>query len=676
MRYSSIVLGLFLFVCARTTPAQLRIVQYNAGAVKPGLSTILEQIGHESVNGVAKPIDVLLVQEQASATDVANMAAALNGIYGAGTYAAAPYTGFSSGGGLPGMVYRTSTVNVVATVAIGNVNSSSNARQTLRYRLAPVGYSGSAAEIYIYNSHFKAKGNDPTADEARRGVEAQFNRANADALGAGVNAIFAGDLNLYSGSEVGFTSLTAAGNAKAYDPAAAPANWSGSANRKFHTQSPVISANYEGQVTGGMNDRFDFQLVTANLQDGHGLSIIPNSYHAFGNNGTQPLSGAINSASNTWNPAGLTVSRTTVLNALTTSSDHIPVVADYQLPAKMSASLTQLPPARVIVGGAAAAKVSVTNVAPVAVAVGADSLDYTVAGSGDVTGNTTGNVAALAAANVHTLSLDTSTPGNKSGTVSVTGTSQAVANGSFTQNVSTTVLAHARPSFSTSASQTDLTFDLGVVAMGPGSVSRSLSLYNLSAGTGVPTAALDLDEAIGDGSINRLSANLSSFKNLAAGDSRSVSVSLKTDQTGTFNSTYAVSLSDEDLPGAAERASLGLTLTGRVALGGDATLDGQVNFEDLVRLAQHYNAPADDTNFGPWSLGDFNGDGLVGFADLVMLAQNYSGVAPSSFERDVARAFASVPEPGIAGVGAAGALAVVGLGRRRKDVDPSRRPKR
>jgi hypothetical protein len=32
--------------------AQLRIVHYNtAGAVRPGLATVLEQIGNESVNG-------------------------------------------------------------------------------------------------------------------------------------------------------------------------------------------------------------------------------------------------------------------------------------------------------------------------------------------------------------------------------------------------------------------------------------------------------------------------------------------------------------------------------------------------------------------------------------------------------------------------------------------------
>ena len=88
----------------------------------------------------------------------------------------------------------------------------------------------------------------------------------------------------------------------------------------------------------------------------------------------------------------------------------------------------------------------------------------------------------------------------------------------------------------------------------------------------------------------------------------------------------------------------------RFTLAGDATLDGDVDFNDVVKLAQGYNQPGD------WSHGDFTYDGLVDFNDLVRLAQNYNsslGVgaptvpgASAAFESDLARAFASVPEPG------------------------------
>ena len=52
---------------------------------------------------------------------------------------------------------------------------------------------------------------------------------------------------------------------------------------------------------------------------------------------------------------------------------------------------------------------------------------------------------------------------------------------------------------------------------------------------------------------------------------------------------------------------------------GDATLDGTVNFADLVKLAQNYNKSGTT-----WDTGDFEGTGTTNFADLVDLAQNYN----------------------------------------------------
>jgi hypothetical protein len=54
---------------------------------------------------------------------------------------------------------------------------------------------------------------------------------------------------------------------------------------------------------------------------------------------------------------------------------------------------------------------------------------------------------------------------------------------------------------------------------------------------------------------------------------------------------------------------------------GDANLDRQVNFGDLVRLAQSYNSAT-----GGWVNGDFTYDDAVNFADLVALAQHYNSV--------------------------------------------------
>jgi hypothetical protein len=105
----------------------------------------------------------------------------------------------------------------------------------------------------------------------------------------------------------------------------------------------------------------------------------------------------------------------------------------------------------------------------------------------------------------------------------------------------------------------------------------------------------------------------------------------------------------------------------RYTLAGDATLDGSVDFSDLVQLAQNY-----DTSMGTggWFRGDFNYDGQVDFNDLVLLAQNYNqaGVGAGAFagafatEWQAALTEAAAPEPSALGLFAA---AFGGLFRRR-----------
>jgi autotransporter-associated beta strand protein len=106
---------------------------------------------------------------------------------------------------------------------------------------------------------------------------------------------------------------------------------------------------------------------------------------------------------------------------------------------------------------------------------------------------------------------------------------------------------------------------------------------------------------------------------------------------------------------------------------GDATMDGTVNFGDLLSLAKNYNSTT-----GTWSTGDFNYDGTVNFGDLLALAKNYnkSIAAPTpgdviaagqsaEFAAEVSAAFAAVPEPSSAAVVLAGAVGM-GMSRRRR----------
>jgi endonuclease/exonuclease/phosphatase family metal-dependent hydrolase len=307
----------------------LRVVTYNIGdGVRSGLDTVLRGIGDEVVNSVARPIDVLALQEvDPDLTHAESVAGLLNGIYGAGSYSYSTVAGL--GDTTQGLVYRTSTVQLLSSVAFGTVSTSGIARQPLRYQLRPIGY-GTTNDIYLYNGHTKASSGSENA--ARRNVEAQAIRANADALGNGVNIIYVGDLNLYSNTEAAYNTLIASGNGQAIDPLGT-GSWAGSANAVKHTQSPAVTAAYGGQVTGGVDDRFDFQFVSGELNDGIGIDLLASSYHTFGNNGST-YNLAINNAANTWtwNPVGgSTVTRTSLLNALASVTDHLPVVADYDI---------------------------------------------------------------------------------------------------------------------------------------------------------------------------------------------------------------------------------------------------------------------------------------------------------------------------------------------------------
>lgn len=631
-------LGLLLISCA-LSHGQLRIVQYNLGEVKNGTSTVLQQIGNEIVNGIARPIDVLVVEEQADAAAVANLAATMNSLYGAGTYVAAPYVGQSSGSGLPAMVYRASSVSLIGpAVNFGTVSTSGNARQTIRYQLRLAGYD-STADLYLYASHFKAN----PEDAARRNVEAQTNRGNADALGAGKNVIFAGDFNLYSGNEPAFQTLLAPGNAQAFDPVNAPFDWSSS--RIHHTQSPATVQAYDGQITGGMDDRFDFQLISAQLTDREGLAYIPGSYRVFGNNGTHRLNRAISDGSNTWNNAGITIPRTSVLNSIAIASDHTPVVADYQLPARMSVSVGTIATPQVIVGAGIAVPVTVANSAPVATANGADELDYTVTGNGWISGLASGIATATFAGNAHSLVFDTSSPGLKTGSVSVSSTSQSAASASFSQSRSLTVLGHATPSLAPQSVVTSQSIDFGIVALGSAVDPIPFSIYNLAHPSGF-TATLDIDTVSASGDSQILTTTLAESKNLLPGLARSLDVLLDTSLLGSFAAEYAVSTSDQDLPGAAALGGLTVMLRAIVALGGDANLDGVVDITDLGALATNWQSSGD------WMQGDFDRSGFVDISDLGLLATNWqSGAGELSLWTlldELGIPGAAVPEPSVA----------------------------
>jgi hypothetical protein len=627
--------SLCILALAGPVSAQLRIVDYNTAngtfpsgnnhLPRTGMDNVLQAIGDELINGISRPIDVLILQEQDDPdTTTQAFVDLLDGLYGAGTYAHSTvitqpsYTDNIR----QTLVYNTNTVDLISEKAFGATGTSFAARQSSQYRLRPVGYD-SSADFYIYNDHYKSS--QGSEEEARRNYEANTVRNDADALGQGAHIIYAGDFNMYTSSEPAYQTLLSSGNGQAFDPISTSGYWHNNYSYRFvHTQSPHDGS--DGLVGGGMDDRFDFQLVTGEMLDNEGMSYISGSYHAFGNNGTT-YNQAVNASGNTYPVAD------SILDDLAHVSDHLPVVADYQLPAILSVSVEGTSYVT-IVGSSVDVPVNVRNLAPVAVAIGADELDYNVTTTGAVTGSLSDTADPLAGFNVHNMPLDTATAGYFASTVDVNATSQGAAYADHSENINVFILDHAEASFASALDQDLLTIDFGSVSVG-GVLDSGFDIFNIEQALGF-TADLDLDSVLGSGDTGVLSTNLAAFSSLTAGTSNGFLASFDTSAPGSFSATYTLNLSDEDYAGATNQV-LTLQLLGEVsaALTGDLDGDGFVGILDLNIVLGAWNQsvpPAD-------AMTDPSGDGYVGIEDLNIVLGNWNAGTPPG---------TSVPEPGMA----------------------------
>jgi exonuclease III len=577
-RLNTVFLLVVLTLC-QTANGQLRIVNYNVAGLNnsSATSTVLTAIKDEVVNGVAKLIDVLVLNEVDS-LDITALLGILNA-HGAGTYLAGNL-GSTTGGGSVGIIYRDATVDLVAQQQVVNTSITGAARGVMRYTMRPNGYEASA-DFYIYGSHYKA--GDTTSDANRRAVEATAIRSNANELGEGAHAIFTGDFNIYRSTEPMWAALTgeqmgAANNGRSFDPINQIGTWHDGASFKgVHTQNPAGA----GGVGGGMDDRFDWQLITGELQDNEGMSIIPNSYHAFANNNTHTMNGHINTG---------TGASTTVLNALGNASDHLPVVAQYQVPALMEVDFFEYSERpRILKDAVVPHFVSVENVAGdgalVVNASGADELDYTIVTAGNLTGSKTGTRAAFSGPEITFLELDTSTTGYNHGIAIVENHSPQGSPAHIIHEVEFDVVDHANPSFDPVLDQNSLLLDFGTVAQNsvidlPFFVSNLVNTFDYTAALEYETTDLDGDFEAFFFDDNTLWGDL-----IEAGDSRTASIVLNTESPGIFNATFTLMFSNEDLAGPDYEYELSLnlqaTVTG-VGLAGDFDNDGDVDGRDFL----------------------------------------------------------------------------------------------
>jgi hypothetical protein len=280
----------------------------------------------------------------------------------------------------------------------------------------------------------------------------------------------------------------------------------------------------------------------------------------------------------------------------------------------------------------------------VAVAAGADTLDYAYSSTGALAGSGTGSDAALGSGGTHLLTLSTTAAGLRSGTVSVVATSPQTASPTFSGTVSMNVLDHAIGSFSGTGTLKSLAIDFGTLIRGGDSGAAGFSIFNRpgSLGTGW-TAKLDLDGVSTTAPMAIFSTSLVPFLGLSSGSSRAFGVSMAATTAGTFSGTYSLALSDEDLPGAISQ-SLSLSVRGSViaASAGDTNYDGLIDIMDTANLVTsgRYGTGI----LADWEQGDFNADRLVDILDVADFLSTglYN---QGDYRNDVLANVAVVPEP-------------------------------
>jgi exonuclease III len=179
--------------------------------------------------------------------------------------------------------------------------------------------------LYVVVLHLKAgSGSEDAADRTDMTNALMSYISN---LGSNDNFIIVGDFNVYTDSEQAFQKLINPTNPAIafYDPIDQMGDWNNNYSyRNYHTQSTHDDQNNDCFSYGGMDDRFDFILISSSIKDGTAdIKYVDDTYWAVSQDGNR-FNGTLISPNNTTLPS-------TVINALYNMSDHLPVVAEFQI---------------------------------------------------------------------------------------------------------------------------------------------------------------------------------------------------------------------------------------------------------------------------------------------------------------------------------------------------------
>ena len=330
----SLVLAAAAFHCGAQPASAVRIMVYNTLRY-PGLSIAVPRLlAFRNIIADADP-DMVLAVEIIGGTEAARFRLDVLEAVSPGQWA---FATFSDLGDLSVVTYyKTAVFDDLG----GAFNITGDPRDARRWHFRLDGYSSNEASFFPIGTHLKA--GNTASDQARRATSANNMRVNSNAFFSPTDRWFyCGDFNLQDSGELAYADFTESqgdndGQAiDVHNPNLFFQDWNNNGVFAFiHTQSTRTANLGDGGASGGMDDQFDFILMSNQLMQTTGLSFIPGTYRVYGQDGlhfNSPVNGA---------PTNADVGQA-LADDLHIASDHLPILIDLQIPAKVSADQTVL----------------------------------------------------------------------------------------------------------------------------------------------------------------------------------------------------------------------------------------------------------------------------------------------------------------------------------------------
>ena len=320
MRHTFIFLSLLFFSISCFAQNTIKTMFYNVlefPELNPNRITLLQDILQDYSPDIFM---VCELQSQEGADVILNVGLNSNGN---SNYSAAPYFENQSGGGdLQQALFYRNDMFVLENTEIINTPVRDINKYTLL--LNTESQDTNPIRIYAYVTHLKSSQGSANQQLRLSMVEAFVN--DTQQLEDDAFVLFAGDFNIYTSTEPAYLEILDQTNSLAMaDPIDTPGSWNNNEDfRAVHTQSTrTSSSGFGGGAGGGLDDRFDFIMVSQNMMTNPNLLYKADSYKAYGNNGN-----CYNNNINDINCGG--VYNQIIRDALYNMSDHLPVVMELE----------------------------------------------------------------------------------------------------------------------------------------------------------------------------------------------------------------------------------------------------------------------------------------------------------------------------------------------------------